>query len=383
MNWNICVEEGAATEEGLADLRTWNGDGIIANLDIPMVADSVARSHLPAVGFGCGYVPSAVSPKIPYVSTNNDGVSKIVAKHLIARHVRNFAYCGYSPNAINSWSREREKAYVEFLASLGYACHVHNVKSTTEDSWRSAHDCLEGWLKSLPKPIGIMAACDKLGRQILEACRSANVRVPEDVHVVGVDNDELICNLNTPNLSSVEPGARHLGYKAAELLDSMMDGVSPPISTRIFVDPVEVITRRSTNTLSVEDPTVASAMTFIASHYAKKVTVRDVIKHVDLSRSSLEKRFEISLGCSVRTAIIRFQMENARQLLSETKMPLKEIAWKLGFSSVQHMTTLFRTSFGLPPGQYRHLNPNSATFHSFSVASQVPSMRNLESVQLR
>ena len=270
------------------------------------------------------------------------------------RGFRHFAYCGYANNPINGWSAERERAFSKKVALRGFDCAVYRGHHSTGQGWALIQRSLGTWLASLPKPLGLMAANDNRGRQVLEACRAHGLRVPEDVAVIGVDNDELLCRLSSPMLSSVEQGARLLGFKAAELLDSIINNKARKLPDIHFVvDPLGIVTRRSTEILAIDDPKVAEAMAFISLHFSKGIRVRDVAEAVATSRSSLEKRFKTILGYTIRTAIRRFQLERARHLISDTNTPLKQIAVDLGFPSVQYMTTLFGKEFVLSPAKYR------------------------------
>jgi LacI family transcriptional regulator len=197
-----------------------------------------------------------------------------------------------------------------------------------------------------------MAANDNRGRRVLEACRAYNIAVPDEIAVVGVDNDELLCRLSSPPLSSVEQGAKGLGYAAATLLDQMIQGRNSRKRHYVF-DPMTVVTRQSTDVLAIDDPKVAQAMAFIRDHSSEGIKVPHVVSAVAISRSGLETRFTSAIGYSNHTAIGHTKLERVRRLVTETDMPLKQIALESGLKSVQHMTTLFVKSFGQTPGKYR------------------------------
>jgi LacI family transcriptional regulator len=349
--FSVYIEENALKDQRLPNLQSWNGDGIIADFDDPAIASAVVQSRLPVVGFGSGYGWYAPTSSIPYFFTNNRAVAEMAADHLLALGLRNFAYCGYAHTAINGWSEEREKAFSNKVAARGFACRVYRGHHKTSQ-WASIQRSLGTWLKSLPKPLGVMAANDNRARQVLEACRAVGLHVPQEVAVVGVDNDELLCQLSSPLLTSVELGAKHLGYQAAQLLDRLMRGRKSRM-LRFVVDPLGIVDRQSTELISTTDSVVATAMAFIHNHVSDGVTVQDVLAEVALSRSGLEIRFKDSLGCTIRTAIRRVQLQRARRLVSDTSLALKQIAAGTGFRSVQHMTTLFAKTFGAPPGKYR------------------------------
>jgi len=355
MKWSVYIEENVLKDQRLPDLGSWKGDGIIADFDHPKVAASIVRSKLPAVGFGSGYGWYALASSMPYFFTNNSAIAALAADHLTERGFRNFAYCGYPHNPVNGWSKEREHAFVERLAERRFRCYVYHGHHQSGQRWSAVQRSLGDWLSSLPKPVGLMAANDNRGRQVLEVCRAYQLRVPEDVAVIGVDNDELLCKLSSPVLSSIEQGAKRLGFEAAALLDRIMENKRSrrAFGTRFVIDPVEVVARSSTEVLATDDPKVVEAMAFVAQHFSEGIKVRDVVKALAVSRSSLENRFKDALSCSIRVAIRRFQLERTRRLISETTVPLKQIAAETGFQSVQQLTTLFGRAYGQSPARYR------------------------------
>jgi LacI family transcriptional regulator len=348
--FNVYLERDALKDQRLPDFPSWHGHGIIANFDHPDVAAAVSRSGLPAVGFGSGF--GWRIPSVPYFFTNNKSIAQMAVDHFLFRGFRNFAFCGYEKNPINGWSEEREQSFVASLKAEGYPCSVYVGRPRTTSRWASVERAIVEWLAPLRKPVALMAANDSRGLDVLEACRASRLRVPEEVAVVGVNNDQVLCALGSPPLTSIEHGTERMGYEAAMLLERMMGGEKPR-RRRFVIDPVGITTRRSSDVLAIEDRSVADAMAFINVHATKGIKVADVTKALGISRSGLEVRFGKSLRYSVHTAIRRTQMERARTLISDTKMPLKQIAANTGFRSVQQMTTLFRKTFLQPPAKYR------------------------------
>ena len=346
------VEQRALKDRPLSDGWAWHGDGIIADFDDPAVAYCVVQSHVPTVAFGCGSSGAIREPAIPYFHTNSQAIARVAADHLFERGFRSFAYCGYAPARATGWSQEREDAFVEYVRRRGGSCAVFRDGRRAANDCSPMHDGLREWLLRLQKPVGVMAAHDDLGRQVLEACRVYDLRVPQDVAVIGVDNNELLCLLSSPAMSSVEQGARRLGYAAAMLLDELIRGASPRQGS-FTVDPVAIVTRRSTDVLAIADLKVAQAMAFIHEHACENIKVPQVAASVAISRSGLEKRFASVLGYTIRTAIKRAQLERTRRLVMETDLPLKQIAVETGFRSVQHMTTLYVRAFDVTPARHR------------------------------
>jgi LacI family transcriptional regulator len=354
-DYNICIEEYTLREQRPPRLGSWDGDGIIANFDDPMVSRVVLEQKLPAVGFGStGNGRCSSTPSVPYFLINNKMISSIAADHLLNLGFRQFGYCGYPKTAMNSWSEARGKSFASHLQRRGFLCDVYIDRQKTLPHWTGVQISLAKWLSALPKPVAIMAANDNRARHVLEACRSLNLRVPDDVAVMGVGNDELLCQTGRPPLSSVDPGAKRLGYEAVKLLDGIICGRKPR-RRRFVIDPTEVVTRQSTDVVAIDDPIVGKAVSFIQEHAYANIKVPKVVEAVAVSRSKLETRFNKALGYSIHTAIRQVQLERARKLISSTSLPLKEIAANVGFQTVQHMTVLFGRTFGRSPGRFRKL----------------------------
>jgi len=276
----------------------------------------------------------------------------MAADHLLARGLRHFGYCGYVRNEINGWSEEREKSFVQCLNERGFSCHVYRPRHKTVQPWIALQHSLGKWLTRLQKPVGVMAANDDRAHHVLEACRTVGLRVPDDVAVIGVNNDELLCQLTSPSLTSIEQGAKQMGYEAAGLLERMICGRKAKRRRFVF-DPLGIITRQSTDILAVDDFSVAKAMKFIQEHAFEGIKVPNVVAEAAISRSGLETRFVKATGYTIHAAIRKVQLDRARLLISNTNLPVKQIATNVGFRSVQHMTRLFGEAFHQSPGKYR------------------------------
>ncbi len=360
--WNVYIAENKLKERRSLDLSSWEVGGVVASFDNPNVARAVVTSKLPSVGFGSGYGWYAPESRIPYFFTNNNAISRLAADHLMGRGFQHFAYCGYRRTSTNGWSEEREREFSTHLRGRGFGCDIYRGRWSSL-RWADVEDAFCAWLLSLPKPLGVMAANDSLARQVLEACRVCGLQVPEQVAVIGVDNDEILCRLCTPLLTSIEQGAQRIGYEAARLLDAMMLG-NWPDNQRYVIDPVGVLTRRSTDVFPVNDAQVANAMNFIREHACDGIKVPRVVAAVNASRSGLEARFKAALGKTLHQAIRGVQLERAKSLVSETNLSPKEIAAATGFKSVQHLSSLFRSEVGVPPGAYRRAISSRALYTS-------------------
>ncbi len=349
-NWNVCLPERRSSSS-LESMLVGRWDGVIVGFDDPNGPD-LLRLSVPLVGVGGGYGWFRPDMSIPYVGTDNTAVAKLAADHLLERGFVHFAYCGYSPTPVNGCSGKREQAFSEAILQAGHSCAIHNVPDTASDTWEKLYDELAQWLTSLPRPLGLMTCNDSRALQILEACRMARLRVPEDVAVVGVDNEEAICPFTDPPLTSVDQGAQQTGYEAALLLDQWMDG-EPVASGKRLVSPVGIVGRGSTEILAVDDNDVAAALQFIRDHACEGIGLDDVSKAIEATNATLRRRFKAVLGRTVHDEIQRVRIEHAKQLLISTDLTFRQIARQSGFCSAQHMSTRIRQVTGQTPRQYR------------------------------
>jgi LacI family transcriptional regulator len=348
--WSIYLEEGR--QQRIPDLRRWAGDGIIADFDDRDTANALRRAKIPVVGIGggCGWYDPRSG--IPYFVSNEEAIARMAAEHLLERGFSHMAFCGFPRTKSNPWSSARERAFQECVERAGANCSTYTGRHCTARNWEALQRDLADWLDSLPKPLGLMACDDVRARHVLEACRRLNLRVPDDVAVIGVDNNEMICDLSTPPLSSVEQGLRRMGYEAAALLDQLMAG-RKPAKLRYVIDPEAVVTRRSTDVLAVEDADVSAAVRLIRDRADMAIFVPEVARAAGLSRSTLERKFQAALGRSVHAEIHRVRMDRLRQLVAATDVPLKQVGAQMGFKHLPYMTRVFRRQFGCTPACYR------------------------------
>jgi LacI family transcriptional regulator len=350
--WSVYIEETALHAQRLPELRSWQGDGIIADLDDPRVAEQIQNCGIPTVAFGSGYGWYDPSSGVPYFYTDSREIARLAAEHLMERGFRQFAYCGYHKGPITGFSAEREAAFAQQVEAHGGRLAIHHGPYKCHRQWESFQRRLCSWLASLPKPIGLMAASDKAARSVLEACRSAGIAVPEEIAVVGVDNDEMLCQLSHPPLTSIEHGTRQIGYQAAALLDRLMAGQQP--RQRKFVVPPEgVIARRSSDVLAVDDTDVAEALSYIRAHACEAIGVGEIVSAASVSRSKLERKFRAVTGRTLHEEISLVRLQQAQRLVTATRLPLKQIAGMCGFRTVQRMSEAFRHRLGMTPAAFR------------------------------
>ncbi|NQZ58438.1 MAG: DNA-binding transcriptional regulator [Lentisphaeraceae bacterium] len=348
-NWSLYLEDDPLSK--IPDFDNWAGDGIIADLDDLAVYNAVKDSSIPLVGFGGGYGPYCKGGKVPYIFTENTKIATMAAEHLLDRGFRRFGYCGAPANSTNGWSRERREVFNTIVKEKGYSCSHFVGHSPSAKNWHKSQDELKEWLSSLLLPIGIMSANDSIARHILEACQQLEIKIPEEIALIGVDDDEMMCELANPPLTSIIQGTDTLGYKAAELLDCMMKGEEVAIKT--VIDPVGISVRQSTEILAIDDKLVAQALAFIRKEACYAILVEDVATHCDVSRSTLEKRFKSVMERSVHAEISIVQLKKAKELLIHTDLPLKRIFAMAGFSTIQYMSLKFKSESGMTPNQFR------------------------------
>ncbi|MCX7935340.1 MAG: substrate-binding domain-containing protein, partial [Planctomycetota bacterium] len=219
------------------------------------------------------------------------------------------------------------------------------------DSEREKIELLD-WLRALGRPAGILAANDVRARKLLDICQSAGIKVPEDVAIVGVDNDPLICLTARPTLSSIALPFERIGYEAAELLDRMMHGEALPEKPIVF-PPLGVMARDSTDIVAIEDLVVSRALYFLRQHADKDISMDDVANALGVNRRTLERRFAKQVGRSLHQELTRLRIEISRRLLSETDLPMPDVARRSGLTSATQLSVIFRRETGWTPREYR------------------------------
>jgi len=281
-----------------------------------------------------------------------------LADHLLERGFKHFAFCGWTQadDSTAFWEGARERRFRKVIKDAGFDVLNYDWPEKKADRiWAKEQKHLAAWIESLPKPIGLMAANDQRGRHVIEAARIAEVKVPDEVAVIGVDNDEVMCEMCTPSLSSVALNTRRIGYMAAELLRKLMDGAKVP-SKPEKIEPLGVVARESTDTLALDDRQIADAVRFIRTNCHRPIQVSDVLEAVPVSRKTLEVRFQKALGRTPHAEIQRLRLDRVKQLLVQTDWPLKRVANSSGFTYAEHMHAVFRNHMDMTPNEYRAMH---------------------------
>ncbi len=346
--WSIYLPEQGRGDPSADWLPRWRGDGLIARIENARIAALVDQTGLPVVDVSAGrYLPRA-----PCVETDNRAIAEAAVDHFLERGFRNLAFCG---EPVFAWSNERQHFFQQIAAQRGLHSFLFTLSSARGRKKvllaRQQQELAE-WVRSLPKPAGVFACYDIKAQQLLEACRTIDVAVPEELAVLGVDNDELLCNLATPPLSSIIPNSHRTGYEAAALLDRLLTGhkVSPEV---VPIAPLGIQTRQSTDTLALDNRDVAAAVRFIREHACAGINVEDVLSAVPLSRRVLESLFRKYLGRTPHEEIVRLKIERVKLLLAETDLSMAEIARRAGFPYVEYLSAAFKKAVGMAPRQYR------------------------------
>jgi LacI family transcriptional regulator len=363
--WSLYVEEDPLQK--LPDLGRWHGQGIIANFDDRAVARAIEGLSLPIVGVGGGFGSYDPAAGIPYVYTDNERIARLGAEHLLACGFEQLAFCGLPRTRVNGWVAERAAAFAAACREAGRACEVFSGRHATARRWRDLQRELCDWLNRLPKPVGIMACNDVRARHVLEACRSVGLVVPRDVAVLGVDNDEVMCELTDPPLSSVDQAARRIGYEAAAVLDRLLRrrsgaGNAAGSPRKIIIPPNGVVARASTDTMATADEPVQFVLERLRADPWNRPDVAALAAEACVSRSTLEHRFREVVGRSIHEAFVQQRVAAVRRLVVNTALPLKVVAARTGFKSVQYMTTFLRRHTGLTPARLRALERSQDGF---------------------
>jgi LacI family transcriptional regulator len=348
-NWFTCVHPSLASQH----TRDGHIDGLVVGVEqvgSAAIAEVSRRTGAAVVALHPSQEENAAATSVPYLGVNDEQVVRIAAEHLIDRGVEHFGFCGGRRTANPALAR-RGDLFRQFTERSGHVCHLYPGAA---DNSEQAQERLAQWITSQPKPLGIMTANDRWGLRVLDACRLAGVAVPDDVAVIGVDNDEALCDLAIPPLSSVDVNAEGIGFEAAAKLDRMMNG-EDVLGRPILLAPRGVVARRSSDVIASEDEEVGRAVKFIRERACCSVGIQvdDVLGYTGMSRAALQQRMKKLLGHTIHQEIQRARLDRAKELLAMSEMTIKQVARESGFASVQYMTRVFRAGTGETPARYR------------------------------
>ena len=302
-------------------------------------------------------------PRMGFAAADQNAllVGQMAAQHFIEHRFTNFAFCGYNGR---SYSDRRRDAFMQCLEQNHFPCAVYRTPpSALRDfnnsvvlqerfGFASDHRALRTWISKLPKPVGVFCSHDMRAYHLAEACRSQGLQIPEDVAILGADDDELVCNFSDPPLSSIDQNAFGIGYAAAKTLESMLQNPDV-VPSPVLIDPIRLIERESTRIYTVSPPWLSDALIFIRRNISNNITASDVYAAVGKSHTLVDSAFRRTFGTSVQKTIIRTRLEEAKRLIRDTSLTLTEIAAKTGFSTAQYFCSSFSKTFGTSPSAYR------------------------------
>ena len=326
--------------------KDWEADGIIGQFYNDEEVKKFTEAKIPVIAQDF----KERFTDIPNITGSYRDTGRLGADYFLKKGFKNFAFYGFG-NIV--WSRERAEGFEERVQEAGYDVHYYELQDgQSMDLWYYKPSALSVWLNSLPKPIALMTCDDNQGHHITEAARHAGIRIPDEVAVLGVDNDELICDLSDPPLSSIELDSEKSGYEAARLMEHMIE-TKTYTAADIMVKATQVVTRHSTDIFASKDKYIVSALKYIHGNLDKNLKVDQILKEVPLSRRSLEKRFILTTGYPVYEYIYNQRIEKFTQKLLETDMTIFEIALDLGLSDSKNIARQFKQIKGLTPMEYR------------------------------
>lgn len=349
-NWDVFIQDEFIIDKEM--VKSWSGDGIIADYDDSELIDILNKKSIPIVGLGGSFIDELKYPDVPYVATDHGSVIEKAVDHLRDKGIEQFAFYGLPNIEEKQWAFERESHFKRVMSQYGYKNSVYRGHKTDPSSWQYSMNRLTDWLQMLPKATGIIAVTDARARHILQACNNAGIIVPDELSIIGVDNERIAQHLTKIGLSSVNHAAKTMGYEAGKMLEIILETGSCK-NKRIIIPAHNVYERQSTDFKSIKDPYVVKAMHYIRTHIRKGIKVYHVLDELKLSRSNLESRFKKELGNSIHNKIHSERMKLTCALLSNQHIPISEVSKECGYPSLQYMYSVFSKAMNATPKEYR------------------------------
>lgn len=328
------IVSGGPKEISLDMIKAWKPDGIIWR-------EGYSNLNIKSLGIPVLYAPyTQPEPKLSNIISDDESISRKAAEHLLVRGIKNFAYYGLSDRCY--FSKARKASFIKTIKKAGFAA---------ESCDRNDKPDLAAWLSAFNRPLGLMVSNDDCAIDCYDAIRKTGLRVPDDIAIIGVGNDELVCDFANPPLSSVAMNTEYAGYTAAHVLTGMIKGDAR--RTDVTVGALEVVERQSTNIFALEDKVISKSLQYIYAHVGDNLHVDNIVKATSLSRRTLYKRFKKAIGRSVYKEIRRAKMEYAARMLIETNLSVVDVAEKLGFLDAKNLARTFQKEKGITPFKYR------------------------------
>ena len=348
--WNLFLCDEITAIRNVNWLREWKGDGLIARA----YDKKLKRFFDDFTGKKINLSSDGKNSKL-YVRLDNEQCGRLAVEHFRKRGYRNFAFFSMGHTY---WSRYRYECFTEALKQYDIECHLcpqaqrRNSWMLPTLWWKGLDDSVLAWIESLSKPIAIFCAYDNHAFYLANLCSIYGIAVPESVALLGVDNDASLCLATSPPISSIDPNARQIGYKAATLLDLMMHNKALP-ELPVVVQPAFIVTRQSTDNIAVDDPVLAEALRIIRNDVARHLSVKDITRELHISKGTLNNLFRKHLNCSPHEEILRVRMEWAKELLRNTIISVGKISLMIGYETPEYFSRAFSRETGMSPQKYR------------------------------
>jgi LacI family transcriptional regulator len=345
--WSFYKEQ-TGLKSSIHRLTSWKPDGIIMRNS--MIKKELLKLKIPTIL--ALHDPSS-HPKLPVIKTNSQAIAKMASEHFIEKGFKNFAFCGFD---IFEWSNERKIFFTKYNNEAGFTTHLYDSsKKNISQDWEVEQRHVIEWLKSIPKPVALMACNDDRGQHILEVCKLIGLKVPDDVSVIGVDNDPMICEIGDPPLTSIALDVESAGFNSAKLLNELISSTKMN-GQQIIVSPTHIVQRQSSDIFAVNDLEITKALKFIRENARSKIYVKDVVNSTCLSRRILEKRFRDILHRSIYDEIRRRRVDLITKFLIETDLPISEITSLFTFTDMEHISRYFKKEKGMGLREFRKLH---------------------------
>jgi LacI family transcriptional regulator len=345
--WSFYTEP-IGLKSSIPHLTSWKPDGII--MRDSLITKELLKLKIPTI---LAIHNSSYPKDLPVIKTDSRSIAKLASAHLIEKGLKNLAFLGLEDF---DWSRERGFYFSRFNSEAGYETYSYAPKKRIKkNEWEDEQQHVSEWVNSLPKPIGIFACNDDRAQHILEVCKLINLKVPEDVAIIGVDNDPMICDISDPPLTSIALNVESAGYEAAKLMDRMIDKKMTS-GKQIMVSPTHIVERQSTDILAVNDIDVANAINYIKKNAKNKILINDLVKATGIGRRTLERKFRKTIHRSISEEIQYIRVELISKLLVDTDLTISQITSHFYFTEIDHISRYFKRKKGIGLREFRKLH---------------------------
>lgn len=349
-SWSVYFEPAGLGGHPPAWLKDWDGDGILARISDRNTANLLLSRNLPVIDLR-GILPDL---SVPFVGVDNRSIARLAYQHFTEKGFERFAIVG-APPEYHPHLDQRLLYFSNLVERGGPICHAFTDTrfGKPKATWEAQQRRLGRWLSGLPQNTAILCVDDQIARETIDAATRVNLSVPEDLAVLGIDNDEYLCTLSPTPVSSIATDAARVGYSAAELLDTLMAKPKSKAPRETLIPSTQIVTRASTDILATESPLLRKALEFIKTHACDPISVDHVVQISPMCRTLLEREFKQKLGRTVSKEILRVKLAKAQYLLLHTERTLDDIAYETGFQSAVYLSQVFQREIGMPPGKWR------------------------------